>query len=245
MIPLRDDNPTSTTPYIANTILLTCVIVFVFEIVSPDYLTGNLFYSWGLVPAALVHDFPLPDEAYRIHPVLTIFTSMFMHGGFMHIIGNMLYLWIFADNIEDDIGHTKFLIFYLLSGVAAALTQVFMNPESTTPMVGASGAIGGVLGAYIVNYPKAKVLVLLPLGFIYQTFRVPAVFVLGIWFIMQFLNNAISDPSGGGVAYGAHIGGFIFGAISILFFNRGVKRKKIVPKKSEQKVSKQKNPWAK
>ena len=244
MIPLKDDNPTSSTPYIAYTVLIICIIVFILEIASPNYVTGTLFYSWGFVPAALLHDFPLPEEAYRIHPVMTIFTSMFMHGGFMHIIGNMLYLWIFADNIEDDIGHTKFLIFYLMSGVAAALTQAYLDPESTIPMVGASGAIGGVLGAYIVNYPKAKVLVLIPLGIIYQTFRIPAVFVLGIWFVMQFVNSSLSGSSGGGIAYGAHIGGFIFGAISILFFNRGVKRKKNHKNKSEEKISNQKNPWS-
>ena len=169
----------------------------------------------------------LPSEVYRVPPVATLFTSMFMHGGFMHLIGNMLYMWIFADNIEDELGKTKFIIFYLLSGVAAALTQVYMNTESTIPMVGASGAIGGVLGAYIVNYPKAKVLVLIPLGFFSQIVKIPAIFVLGIWFLLQFVSSALTSSAGGGVGYGAPIGGFVFGVIAIFFFDRGYKERSV------------------
>ena len=151
----------------------------------------------------------------------------------------MLYMWIFADNIEDELGKIKFIIFYLLSGVAAALTQVYMNTESTIPMVGASGAIGGVLGAYIVNYPRAKVLVLIPLGFFSQIVKIPAIFVLGIWFLLQFVSSALTSSAGGGVAYGAHIGGFVFGAIAILFFNRRYKQRSV-----RKKISKKnKNPW--
>ena len=224
MIPLKDDNPTNSTPIITYIIIGICVVVFLLEISSPNYSSGALFYSWGVIPASLVHNLQVPEEIYRVPPMATLITSMFMHGGFMHLIGNMLYMWIFADNIEDELGKTKFIIFYILSGIAAALTQVYMNTESTVPMVGASGAIGGVLGAYIVNHPRAKVLVLIPLGFFTQIIKVPAIFVLGIWFILQFVSSAFSSSSGGGVAYGAHIGGFIFGAIAILFFNRGVKR---------------------
>jgi len=191
----------------------------------------------------LVHNLQVPEEIYRVPPTVTLITSMFMHGGFMHLIGNMLYMWIFADNIEDELGKTKFIIFYIISGIAAALTQVYMNTESTVPMVGASGAIGGVLGAYIINHPRAKVLVLIPLGFFTQIIKVPAIFVLGIWFILQFVSSAFSSSSGGGVAYGAHIGGFIFGAIAILFFNRGVKRsirKRSTSRKTSAKIN---NPW--
>ena len=220
MIPLKDDNPTHSTPIITYFIIGICIVVFLLELSSPNYKSGAIFYSWGVIPASLIHNLQLPDEVYRVPPIITLFTSMFMHGGFMHLIGNMLYMWIFADNIEDGLGKTKFIIFYLLSGIAAALTQVYMNTESTIPMVGASGAIGGVLGAYIVNYPKAKVLVLIPLGFFSQIVKVPAIFVLGIWFLLQFVSSAFSGSSGGGVAYGAHIGGFVFGAIAILFFNR-------------------------
>lgn len=243
MIPLKDDNPTNSTPIITYVIIGICVIVFLLEISSPNYTSGALFYSWGVIPASLVHNLQVPEEIYRVPPMATLITSMFMHGGFMHLIGNMLYMWIFADNIEDELGKTKFIIFYILSGIAAALTQVYMNTESTVPMVGASGAIGGVLGAYIVNHPRAKVLVLIPLGFFTQIIKVPAIFVLGIWFILQFVSSAFSSSSGGGVAYGAHIGGFIFGAIAILFFNRGVKRsirKKNISRKRSPKI---KNPW--
>ena len=243
MIPLKDDNPTHSTPIITYIIIGICVVVFLLELSSPYYKTGAIFYSWGVIPASLVHGVPIPDEIYKVPPTVTLITSMFMHGGFMHLIGNMLYMWIFADNIEDELGKTKFIIFYILSGIAAALTQVYMNTESTVPMVGASGAIGGVLGAYIVNHPKAKVLVLIPLGFFTQIIKVPAIFVLGIWFILQFVSSAFSSSSGGGVAYGAHIGGFIFGAIAILFFNRGVKRsirKKSISRKTSAKIN---NPW--
>ena len=239
MIPLKDDNPTYSTPIITYFIIGICVIVFLLEISSSNYKSGAIFYSWGVIPASLIHNLQLPDEVYRVPPIITLFTSMFMHGGFMHLIGNMLYMWIFADNIEDGLGKTKFIIFYFLSGIAAALTQVYMNTESTIPMVGASGAIGGVLGAYIVNYPKAKVLVLIPLGFFSQIVRVPAIFVLGIWFLLQFVSSALSGSSGGGVAYGAHIGGFVFGAIAILFFNRRSKRS-MTKKKLKSKT---KNPW--
>ena len=240
MIPLKDDNPTYSTPIITYFIIGICVIVFLLEISSSNYKSGAIFYSWGVIPASLIHNLQLPDEVYRVPPIITLFTSMFMHGGFMHLIGNMLYMWIFADNIEDGLGKTKFIIFYLLSGVAAALTQVYMNTESTIPMVGASGTIGGILGAYIVNYPKAKVLVLIPLGFFSQIVRVPAIFVLGIWFILQFVSSAFSGSSGGGVAYGAHIGGFVFGAIAILFFNRQSKLLNVAEKKLKSKT---KNPW--
>jgi membrane associated rhomboid family serine protease len=243
VIPLKDDNPTNSTPIITYIIIGICVVVFLLEISSPNYSSGALFYSWGVIPASLVHNLQVPEEIYRVPPMATLITSMFMHGGFMHLIGNMLYMWIFADNIEDELGKTKFIIFYILSGIAAALTQVYMNTESTVPMVGASGAIGGVLGAYIVNHPRAKVLVLIPLGFFTQIIKVPAIFVLGIWFILQFVSSAFSSSSGGGVAYGAHIGGFIFGAIAILFFNRGVKRsirKRSISRKTSAKIN---NPW--
>ena len=147
---------------------------------------------------------------------------MFMHGSWMHLIGNMLYLWIFADNIEDDLGTLNFVIFYFVSGIGAAMSQVFVDISSQIPMIGASGAIGGVLGAYLINYPNARVLVLIPFGFFSQLIKIRALYVLGFWFILQFIS------SGGGVAYAAHIGGFISGIILILFFNKkGKGRKKI------------------
>jgi|TARA_B110000438_G_scaffold96505_2_gene95712 membrane associated rhomboid family serine protease len=214
MIPLKDDNPTLTKPLVTYFIIGFCILVFLIQLGSQSYKTGQLFYSYGLIPSVLMGHNQLPVDIYVVPAYLTIFSSMFMHGSFMHIIGNMLYMWIFADNIEDDIGPKSFLIFYLLSGVGAAMTQVLMDTHSQVPMIGASGAIGGVLGAYLINYPKARVLVLIPFGFFSQLIKIRALYVLGFWFILQFLS------SGGGVAYAAHIGGFISGMILILFFNK-------------------------
>ena len=220
MIPLKDDNPTLNKPLVTYFIIVLCVLVFFMQLGSQSYKTGQLFYSYGLIPSVLMGHNQLPMDIYVVPAYLTIFSSMFMHGGFMHIIGNMLYMWIFADNIEDDIGPKKFIIFYLLSGVGAAMAQVLMDTHSQVPMVGASGAIGGVLGAYLINHPKARVLVLIPFGFFSQLIKIRALYVLGFWFILQFIS------SGGGVAYAAHIGGFISGMILILFFNK--KKNKIL-----------------
>ena len=220
MIPLKDDNPTLNKPLVTYFIIGLCVLVFFMQLESQSYKTGQLFYSYGLIPSVLMGHNQLPMDIYVVPAYLTIFSSMFMHGGFMHIIGNMLYMWIFADNIEDDIGPKKFIVFYLLSGVGAAMAQVLMDTHSQVPMVGASGAIGGVLGAYLINYPKARVLVLIPFGFFSQLIKIRALYVLGFWFILQFIS------SDGGVAYAAHIGGFISGIILILFFNK--KKNKIL-----------------
>jgi len=224
MIPLKDDNPTSRRPIITYFIIGLCTVIFLIQISSESYKTGELFYSYGLIPSVLMGHNQLPMDLYAIPAFITIFSSMFMHGGFMHLIGNMLYMWIFADNIEDNLGITKFIIFYLLCGIGAAMTQVLMDTHSQIPMIGASGAIGGVLGAYLINHPKAKVLVLIPFGFFSQLLKIKALYVLGFWFILQFIS------SGGGVAYAAHIGGFVSGMILILFFNKKTKRKNKVLK---------------
>ena len=220
MIPLKDDNPTSGRPIVTYFLIGLCVVVFVMQISSQSYKTGQLFYSYGLIPSVLMGHNQLPMDLYAVPAIVTIFSSMFMHGGFMHIIGNMLYMWIFADNIEDDLGPTKFIIFYLLSGVGAAMAQVLIDTHSQVPMIGASGAIGGVLGAYLINHPKARVLVLIPFGFFSQLIKIKALYVLGFWFILQFISQ------GGGIAYAAHIGGFVSGMILILFFNKKERRKK-------------------
>ena len=219
MIPLKDDNPTSGKPIVTYILIGLCVVVFFMQLGSDSYKSGQLFYSYGLIPSVLMEHNQLPLDLYAVPALATIFTSMFMHGGFMHLIGNMLYMWIFADNIEDNLGPAKFLIFYLLAGVGAAMTQVFMDTQSQIPMIGASGAIGGVLGAYLINHPNARVLVLIPFGFFSQLIKIKALYVLGFWFILQFIS------SGGGIAYAAHIGGFVSGMILILFFNK--KNKKI------------------
>ena len=220
MIPLKDDNPTSNKPIITYFLIGSCTLIFLMQFSSEAYQTGRLFYSYGLIPSVLMGHNQLPMDLYIVPGYITIFTSMFMHGGFMHLIGNMLYMWIFADNIEDNLGPTKFLIFYLLAGIGAAMTQVLMDTNSQIPMVGASGAIGGVLGAYLINHPNAKVLVLIPY-IIITIIKIRALYVLGFWFILQFVS------SGGGVAYAAHIGGFVSGMILILFFNKK-KNSKIV-----------------
>mgnify|MGYP001296197350 CR=1 FL=1 len=219
MIPLKDDNPTSGKPIVTFFLIGLCVLIFLLQLGSQSYKTGQLFYSYGLIPSVLMGHNQLPVDLYAVPAFVTIFTSMFMHGGFMHLIGNMLYMWIFADNIEDNLGMSKFLIFYLLSGMGAAMTQVLIDTQSQIPMVGASGAIGGVLGAYLINHPNARVLVLIPFGFFSQLIKIRALYVLGFWFILQFIS------SGGGVAYAAHIGGFVSGIVLILFFNKGSKKK--------------------
>ena len=224
MIPLKDDNPTSGRPVVTYFLIGICVVVFFMQLGSESYRTGQLFYSYGLIPSVLMGHNQLPLDLYVVPATVTIFSSMFMHGGFMHLIGNMLYMWIFADNIEDNLGPRKFIIFYLLCGIGAAMTQVLMDTHSQVPMVGASGAIGGVLGAYLINYPNARVLVLIPFGFFSQLLKIRAIYVLGFWFILQFIS------SGGGVAYAAHIGGFVSGMILILFFNKKGKRKDKITK---------------
>ena len=222
MIPLKDDNPTSGKPIVTYFLIGLCVLVFLIQLGSETYSTGQLFYSYGLIPSVLMGHNQLPEDIYVVPAYLTILTSMFMHGGFMHIIGNMLYMWIFADNIEDDLGPKKFVVFYILSGIGAAMTQVLIDTHSQIPMVGASGAIGGVLGAYLINHPKARVLVLIPFGFFSQIIKIRALYVLGFWFILQFISQ------GGGVAYAAHIGGFLSGMILILFFNKKKGKKKSI-----------------
>ena len=199
MIPLKDDNTTSGNPIITYFIIGLCIVTFLIQLTSQSYRTGQLFYSYGLIPSVLMGHNQLPMDLYAIPAWLTIFTSMFMHGGFMHLGGNMLYMWIFADNIEDNLGSIKFIIFYLLAGIGAGMTQVLMDTHSQIPMVGASGAIGGVLGAYLINHPQAKVLVLIPFGFFSQLIKIKALYVLGFWFILQFISI------GGGVVYAAHI----------------------------------------
>ena len=225
MIPLKDDNPTSRKPTVTYFIIGICVLVFFMQLGSQTYRTGQLFYSYGLIPSVLMGHDKLPMDLYVVPAYLTIFSSMFMHGGFMHLIGNMLYMWIFADNIEDNLGSRNFVIFYLLSGIGAAMAQVLMDTHSQIPMIGASGAIGGVLGAYLINYPNAKVLVLIPFGFFSQLIKIKALYVLGFWFVLQFINSSMMSSQGGGVAYAAHIGGFVSGVILILFFNKKIKRK--------------------
>lgn len=224
MIPLRDDNPTTLRPYVTIGFIAACVLVFLWQLSLGQKGFETAVVALGVIPATLLGPETLPPSLYLVPPAATLFTSMFLHGGWMHLIGNMLYLWIFGNNVEDAMGHARFIIFYVLSGLAAAFAQALPNPDSTIPMIGASGAISGVLGAYLLLYPHARVLVLIPLGAFSRVIYVPAMFVLGFWFVLQLVSSALADPSQGGVAFGAHIGGFVAGMILIpLFKHRGVR----------------------
>jgi membrane associated rhomboid family serine protease len=221
MIPLRDDNPTTIRPVLTAALIVAASAVFLWQLTLPPGTELRLAYALGVIPATLLGGERLPTELYLIPPWLTVLTSMFLHGGWLHLIGNMLYLWIFGNNIEDALGHVRFVLFYVVCGAAAALAQSALDVNSTIPMIGASGAIAGILGAYAVLYPRAHVLVLLPLGFFSQIIRLPAMLVLGFWFVLQFLQGGLAAPGGeGGVAYWAHIGGFVAGLVLIFLFPR-------------------------
>ena len=224
MIPLRDDNPTTIKPVVTVSLIVINTLLFLYQF-SLGPRQGEIFvFQFGAIPAVILGEKALPAGIEAIPPALSLFTSMFLHGGFMHLIGNMLYLWIFGNNIEDAMGHARYVVFYLLSGVAASFAHLFTNINSTIPAIGASGAISGVLGAYLLLYPRAQVLVLIPLGFFTRLMYIPAGFVLGFWFVLQVLQGTMSGGQGAGVAWWAHIGGFVAGmALVGLFKHRSVK----------------------
>ena len=212
MIPLRDVIPSRTTPYITVTIILLNALAWLFELSLGERQLTQFLYVYGVVPAA----FAWP----------TLITSMFLHGSWSHVIGNMWYLWIFGDNVEDRLGHGRFIVFYLLCGIAAAFGQIVMDPSSELPTIGASGAIAGVMGAYFVLYPHSRVLTLIPWIFL-QIIEVPAIVLLGFWFLMQFISaGAIAVTAnthgGGGVAFAAHVAGFIVGVLGVFVFRKPV-----------------------
>ena len=217
MFPLKDDNPTSITPWLTWSIILLCVLIFLWQL-SLGTANHQAVFAFGMIPAVLFQNAQLSEGLDVIPSWATVFTSMFLHGGWMHIIGNMIYLWIFGDNVEAVMGRARFLVFYLACGAAAAMAQALPDTTSQTPMIGASGAIAGVLGAYLLLFPRAKVIVWFPLGFIMLTQRVPAGLVLGFYFVVQLYSTLTMDMSGGGVAFAAHLGGFIAGMMLIPFF---------------------------
>jgi membrane associated rhomboid family serine protease len=210
MIPIRDENPTRRPAVVTVLLIAVNVVVFLYELFQPESFQRQIVFSYGAVPALLTHDFLLLP-ALPAH-WLTVFTSMFLHGGLGHLGGNMLYLWIFGNNIEEYLGHFRFLLFYLLCGVAAVFVQTITGPDSTVPMIGASGAISGVLGAYLLLYPRAKVVVLVFIIFFIRFIRISAAIVLVLWFVMQISGILGADN---GIAFFAHIGGFIAGLILI------------------------------
>ncbi len=212
MIPIRDENPTHETPIVTYLFILVNVFVFIFQTMFGVEAT-TMTYEFALVPSRFLANVSLGN-------VLNIFTSMFMHAGLAHIIGNMLYLWIFGDNVEDAMGKGRYFVFYILGGIVASLTHIFTNPNSTIPTVGASGAIAAVLGAYLILYPRQRVVTLIPLGFFMRLTMLPASIVLGMWFVLQFFQGVMTlgGPDVGGVAFWAHIGGFVTGvALANLF----------------------------
>lgn len=211
VIPLRDENPTRITPYVTWILATVNILIFLGE------LGGAVPDGWALVPAEITRGIDYDVNGPSLHPLwLTIFSSMFLHGGWSHLLSNMLFLIIFGNNIEDALGHARYLFFYLCCGAAAALTQIAYHPDSGIPMVGASGAIAGVLGGYLILYPSARVNTLVFLGFFLTTARIPALFLLGFWIVSQFFNQVTGalltgGREVGGVAYLAHIGGFVVG----------------------------------
>ncbi|NJL47828.1 MAG: rhomboid family intramembrane serine protease [Leptolyngbyaceae cyanobacterium SM2_5_2] len=215
MVPLRDENPVSTTPFITYGILGLNIAVFFFQLNLSSQGLEGFFNDWALIPVQLTDSFQGALQA-PLYEWITLLSSQFLHGGFFHIGGNLLYLWVFGNNIEDQLGHVKFLIFYLGCGALAGLAQWFFDPYSAIPTIGASGAIAGVMGAYILRYPRAYIITLIPLIVFFFTIRIPAIFFLGFWFVQQAILSVASLSSegmGGGVAYWAHSGGFIFGCI--------------------------------
>ncbi len=223
--PFADENPTNKKPIISWLIIFSCSLIFLNQIFDPIYITEKTFLSFGMIPAILFGYSELSEPLKIIPPFLSIFTSMFLHGGWMHIIGNMTYLYIFGDNIEERLGTLKFVIFYLITGVSAALAQAFLDPTSTIPMIGASGAIAGVLGGYLVLYPKANVKVLFWFIIFVKIVKIRAFIVLGGWIIIQFISFGGTELNSDGVAYAAHIGGFISGVLLVNFMKNKIPKK--------------------
>jgi membrane associated rhomboid family serine protease len=223
MIPLRDDNPAQRVPVVTRTLIVLNVLAFVVELAQGDGL-AEFVREWGVVPgrlfASVMGFTSLPLE------LATVFTSMFLHGGWLHLIGNMWYLWIFGDNVEDRMGSARFLFFYLSAGFVAALLHSALIPGSPVPTVGASGAIAGVLGAYALAFPRARVLTLIPLIFFFQIVAIPALLLLGVWFVFQFISGTLSSATGsGGVAWWAHIAGFVYGFVVMGMLTRRDRRR--------------------
>lgn len=208
MFPIKDHNPPGTVPYVTWTLMAINIIVFALyaPLLADQARLGAFFDTWAMVPA----------EVNAGVDYYTALTSMFLHGGLMHLGGNMLFLWIFGDNIEDAMGHVKFAIFYILCGFAASATHYISDVNSMVPVVGASGAIAGVMGAYLVLYPKAKVDVLLILVVIFRRLTLPAYLVLGAWMALQLFGGVSANATGGGVAYWAHVGGFVAGVLGAI-----------------------------
>lgn len=242
MIPFRDENPTTLPPIVTVGIVALNVLAWVFlEGLGAERALTAAVCNYGLIPGEVLQRLP-PGSGIPMGPgafcavdpgpqYWTVLTSMFMHGGWMHIIGNMVFFWVFGNNIEDAMGHGRFAVFYLVCGVGAAAAQVAVNPSSAVPMVGASGAISGVLGGYLLLYPRVRVHVLLALGFYFTRITLPAYVMLGYWIVLQILGGALSPQETGGTAFFAHIGGFVAGLVLIRLFAKReyLEQRKVLP----------------
>jgi len=221
MIPLRDDNPTKIVPVMTVGLIVLNFLVFLYQLSLGPAGAEVFIYQFGAIPAVIFGSQILPSDLVAIPASLSVFTSMFLHGGIMHLVGNMLYLWIFGNNIEDAMGHGRFIVFYLLAGVAASMAHFLTDLSSEIPTIGASGAISGILGAYILLYPRAQVLVLIFVVFFIRVMYIPAGLVLGFYFVIQIFQGTLSlGQGGGGVAWFAHIGGFIAGLLLVGLFKQ-------------------------
>jgi membrane associated rhomboid family serine protease len=222
MIPLRDENATRIVPVVTIGLIVANALLFFYQLSLGAGLRAFVF-EWAMVPLRLTLAIERANEPVLV-PGLTFLTSMFLHGSFVHLIGNMWYLWIFGDNVEDRMGRVRFLAFYLLSGLVAAALHFVLHADSRLPTLGASGAIAGVLGAYLRAFPRARIITLVPLFPFFQILALPAVIVLGLWFVFQFLSGFIDyawTRGGGGVAWWSHIGGFAFGMLAGPWFGMG------------------------
>ena len=215
MIPISDDNPARRTAFVNWTIILLCVLAYLWERSLGSEFNLALAVL-GFVPASYFSGHKTITGDIVVSPELTILTSMFLHGGVLHLAGNMLYLWIFGNNVEDAFGHLRFFVFYLVCGAAAALAMAYIDPGSRVPMIGASGAISGVLAAYVMLYPRAHVTVIVPLGIIPYPLTIAAMWVVGFWFLMQLISAGLADPGQAGTAWWAHVGGFVAGLLLTL-----------------------------
>ena len=229
MIPFRDHNPSGTVPYVTIALVAANVLVFLYEAGQHPLRRQQFVLEYALQPrevARSLHGEAPPGQ--RLHPAATFFTSMFLHGGLLHLLGNMLYLWIFGDNVEDRMGHVKYLVFYVLCGLGAGAIHMGFNAGSSVPTVGASGAISGVLGAYMLAFPRARVSTLVFLGFFVTVLELPALVLLGLWFVLQVFSGvgSLAAANAGGVAWWAHVGGFVVGMLLLAVFQKPRERRR-------------------
>ena len=221
MIPLRDENRSGSFPIVNVLLIAACTVVFLYEISLPSGGLKAFFDQFALTPGRVSYQLGSGEGTWT-EVIAPFFTSMFLHGGWLHLIGNMWFLWIFGDNVEDSMGSVRYLLFYILCGLGAGTAHYMLGPGSRLPTVGASGAIAGVLAGYVVMFPGARVLTLVPLGFFIRVMELPAIAVIGIWFLIQIVSSALSFgvADKGGVAFSAHVGGFVAGLLLVWLFRR-------------------------